>query len=432
MALPLPIAGPIFPPRLRGDSVDRRRTKSSFSCTPTGPIWWKSGRKNLGYDPYANAEQDYTYRIHTLYLDTPTRDMFRRAPGHNRHKFRVRRYGSEPVVYLERKSKTGDWVAKRRTAVDALELPRLSDPSSDPSWPGFWFRRRLAFRSLRPSWRVSYDRVAHVGPGANGAVLGVTLDRHIRSGPATGWEIDELPRARPALSEKVIVELKYRAAMPGAFKGLLVELGLLPRQASKYRLGVTAWDMASGVAERRGARICRMSEWVQRTFPNGLDVPLDQMFGRLIVAFFLGCGVAGIYRWTHRRDAAYAPTFMTTLVLMSVLVAVVTQVIGQNSARAFGLLGAGDRSIPDGRPRYPRYGVCRIHGCGRHGGRRRLFAHRVSGLRHRRGRCRNHATPRGRRVQCHLGIEGADRNRPRPRGARCATCLTGTSRRSTK
>jgi hypothetical protein len=83
-----------------------------------------------------------------------------------------------------------------------------------------------------------------------------------------------------------------------------------------------------------------MSEWVQRTFPNGLDVPLDQMFGRLIVAFFLGCGVAGIYRWTHRRDAAYAPTFMTTLVLMSVLVAVVTQVIGQNSARAFGLLGA--------------------------------------------------------------------------------------------
>jgi hypothetical protein len=83
-----------------------------------------------------------------------------------------------------------------------------------------------------------------------------------------------------------------------------------------------------------------MSEWLTRTFPNGLDVPLNEMFGRLIVAFFLGCGVAAIYRWTHRRDAEYAPTFMTTLVLMAVLVAVVTQVIGQNSARAFGLLGA--------------------------------------------------------------------------------------------
>jgi hypothetical protein len=83
-----------------------------------------------------------------------------------------------------------------------------------------------------------------------------------------------------------------------------------------------------------------MAEWLQRTFPKGLDVPLDQMFGRLIVAFLLGCGVAGVYRWTHRRDAAYAPTFVTTLVLMAVLVAVVTQVIGDNSARAFGLLGA--------------------------------------------------------------------------------------------
>jgi hypothetical protein len=83
-----------------------------------------------------------------------------------------------------------------------------------------------------------------------------------------------------------------------------------------------------------------MSEWVQATFPNGLDVPVNQMFGRLIVAFILGCGVAGIYRWTHRKDAQYAPTFVTTLVLMAVLVAVVTQVIGGNSARAFGLLGA--------------------------------------------------------------------------------------------
>jgi Domain of unknown function (DUF4956) len=83
-----------------------------------------------------------------------------------------------------------------------------------------------------------------------------------------------------------------------------------------------------------------MWEWVQSVFPNGLDVPLNQMFGRLIAAFILGCGVAAIYRWTHRKDAQYSPTFVTTLVLMAVLVAVVTQVIGQNSARAFGLLGA--------------------------------------------------------------------------------------------
>jgi hypothetical protein len=83
-----------------------------------------------------------------------------------------------------------------------------------------------------------------------------------------------------------------------------------------------------------------MPEWLQRTFPNGLDVPLNEMFGRLIVAFLLGCGVAAVYRLTHRREDGYGPTFLTTLVLMAVLVSVATQVIGQNTARAFGLVGA--------------------------------------------------------------------------------------------
>ena len=199
-------------------------------------------RTHLSYDPYADPALGYTYRIHTLYLDTAGFDMFRRVPGHKRHKFRVRRYGAEPVVYLERKTKTGDWVAKRRTKVAADELSRLDEFPADPGWPGFWFRRRLAFRRLRPTCRVSYDRVAHVGPGPNG-LLRLTLDRNIHTAPAVGWEIADFPAPRPALTERVIVELKYRAAMPAAFKTLLVDLGLAPRQASKYRLGVAAWEL---------------------------------------------------------------------------------------------------------------------------------------------------------------------------------------------
>src|SRR5436309_12899430 len=58
------------------------------------------------------------------------------------------------------------------------------------------------------------------------------------------------------------------------------------------------------------------------------------------MAFALGLAVAGVYRWTHRRDAAYAPTFVTTLVLLTVLIAIVTQVIGESAARAFSLVGA--------------------------------------------------------------------------------------------
>jgi hypothetical protein len=205
-------------------------------------------RRHLSFDPHADPERGYNYRIHTLYLDTPGRDMFRRVPGHKRHKFRVRRYGAEPVVFLERKTKTGDRVAKRRTKVEDDELIRLFAAPADPAWPGHWFRRRLAVRGLRPTCQVSYDRVAHVGPGPIGP-LRLTLDRQVQCAPANGWGLGELPAARPALNGDVIVELKYRAAMPAVFKGLLADLGMCPRQTSKYRLGVAAWELGGAAKE---------------------------------------------------------------------------------------------------------------------------------------------------------------------------------------
>ena len=53
------------------------------------------------------------------------------------------------------------------------------------------------------------------------------------------------------------------------------------------------------------------------------------------------CGalVALIYRRT-RQSVAIAPSFTVTLVLLAILIAMVTQVIGDNVARAFSLVGA--------------------------------------------------------------------------------------------
>ena len=60
---------------------------------------------------------------------------------------------------------------------------------------------------------------------------------------------------------------------------------------------------------------------------------------RLVVAVGLGLGVAGVYRLT-RPKALVTPSFPITLVLLSVLIAMVTQVIGNNIALAFSLVGA--------------------------------------------------------------------------------------------
>jgi len=60
---------------------------------------------------------------------------------------------------------------------------------------------------------------------------------------------------------------------------------------------------------------------------------------RLVAALLLGGVVALVYRLT-RSKSEVAPSFSATLVLLSILIAMVTQVIGDNIARAFSLVGA--------------------------------------------------------------------------------------------
>ncbi|MCX6927508.1 MAG: DUF4956 domain-containing protein [Verrucomicrobia bacterium] len=82
-----------------------------------------------------------------------------------------------------------------------------------------------------------------------------------------------------------------------------------------------------------------MPEFLSAPFVNGPQVtPLDVLI-RLLAALVLGGVVAWIYRHTSRR-ADVSSSFAVTLVLLSVLIAIVTQVIGDNVARAFSLVGA--------------------------------------------------------------------------------------------
>jgi len=63
------------------------------------------------------------------------------------------------------------------------------------------------------------------------------------------------------------------------------------------------------------------------------------VFVRLVAALAFGAVVAFIYRATRPNGEAQ-PSFPITLVLLSILIAMVTQVIGDNVARAFSLVGA--------------------------------------------------------------------------------------------
>ena len=84
-----------------------------------------------------------------------------------------------------------------------------------------------------------------------------------------------------------------------------------------------------------------MPDWLRDTVDSG-DVlpPVAVLAGRLALAVALGFAVAGVYRMSHGRHRGDARTLPTTLVLLSALIALVTLVIGNSVARAFGLVGA--------------------------------------------------------------------------------------------
>src|SRR6476659_5994477 len=63
------------------------------------------------------------------------------------------------------------------------------------------------------------------------------------------------------------------------------------------------------------------------------------MFVRLVLALVLGLAIAWIYRRARGANGE-AESFGVTLVLLTILIAMVTQVIGDNVARAFSLVGA--------------------------------------------------------------------------------------------
>ena len=83
-----------------------------------------------------------------------------------------------------------------------------------------------------------------------------------------------------------------------------------------------------------------MPDWLREPLGNGVQESWETLTVRLVTALILGSLVTGIHRATRGRPTGPAATFPATLVLLCVLIAMVTQVIGDSVARAFSLVGA--------------------------------------------------------------------------------------------
>jgi len=202
-------------------------------------------RQWLAPDPHAGGAAGDTYRTTSIYFDTESFDVLQKTGSFGRSKYRIRRYGDSHGVFLERKLKTHDLVSKRRSVVDIADLARLANTEPRRGWPGYWFHRRIHARLLSPVCQISYLRTARVGSGDFGPIR-LTLDQDVRAIPANRTDFHHTRPGTPLSEQYLILELKFRRALPELFKQLIGTFRLEAQPVSKYRLAAAAPECVTG------------------------------------------------------------------------------------------------------------------------------------------------------------------------------------------
>ncbi|MCA9284697.1 MAG: DUF4956 domain-containing protein [Phycisphaerales bacterium] len=83
-----------------------------------------------------------------------------------------------------------------------------------------------------------------------------------------------------------------------------------------------------------------MPDWLRGSFEGDAHLTLTTIATRQVAALAFGCVVAAIFRFTTSKSGEGPRSLMATLVLLSVLISMISSVIGDNVARAFSLVGA--------------------------------------------------------------------------------------------
>ena len=196
-------------------------------------------RRLFRHDAHAGA--DGTYRITSLYFDTPYDAALReKLDGvDRREKFRLRYYGESPdFLKLEKKFKMNGLCGKRSARLSRAEAEALLSgehgfllESGDPLLLEFY--SKLRGNGLAPRTVVCYDREAFAYAPGN---VRVTLDRNIRTGlSALEFFQPERFALRP-LDGSTVLEVKYDAFLPELVRLAVQTPNRLAGACSKYAL----------------------------------------------------------------------------------------------------------------------------------------------------------------------------------------------------
>jgi hypothetical protein len=206
---------------------------------------------HLKPDDFAAKQPDYSYPVHSLYLDSPDLTTYQAVQygEKNRFKLRIRYYrDDDETVYFEIKRRTNDVISKmrakvRREAVQALlngrppQLRHLAAPDAKQFVALQEFCRLMHTLNATPKSHVAYQREAWMSPLNNSAR--VTFDRAVQCEPEFSAGLTtSLGDAIAPFEDKVILELKFVDRLPSWCSEMVRTFGLVRGGAPKYAQGV--------------------------------------------------------------------------------------------------------------------------------------------------------------------------------------------------
>jgi len=205
----------------------------------------------LAMDEYGVGRPNYSYPVHSLYLDSDDLKIYWRTVNgdKNRFKLRLRYYSDNPdsPVFFEIKRRMKDVILKQRggvrqTAVALLLQGHLPGPehmlTKDPgSLVAVQRFQQLMFElDAKPKSHIYYKREAYV---ADNDEVRVTMDRDVWAEPHLEPTI-KVKMAKPVHSYAgfVILELKFTNRFPNWFRELVRVADTMQCGAAKYVAGV--------------------------------------------------------------------------------------------------------------------------------------------------------------------------------------------------
>ncbi|NBC67005.1 MAG: VTC domain-containing protein [Bacteroidetes bacterium] len=201
----------------------------------------------LECDPHGASNPDRSYKVHSLYLDSPGLNTYHRTVNgdRNRYKLRLRYYDSvDSPIFFEIKQRRNRVIHKKRAQVSRGSVQDLLNGHA-PTKNHLVKNSSIELDALEhfcllkgklqasPKMHVTYMREAYEKRDSND--VRVTMDRNVKSSPVRHNHFEpHQSGGLPVFGNTVILELKFTNRFPDWLNELTQRFHLRHESASKY------------------------------------------------------------------------------------------------------------------------------------------------------------------------------------------------------